>query len=486
MNFFIDSKHPEFFKDYYDLIKIFVYDVTLKMEGAPKDFSLLIFENIAQENHVFSVTFSINYKGKDWKANNSVPIIEQDPILFKKEYKKIIKITFYDLLVQLFGKQSPWGSLTGVRPSYLLYERLAKGDNLDQAVAYMQSTYDLSTSKADLLKEVVQTQLALPKAHENDIDVYIGIPFCATRCTYCTFPSNPSNKEKMDLYLLALQQELYALKEIILQKQYYLRAFYIGGGTPTALDENNFALLLETVNTVFGDIMPNEYTVEAGRADTINKTKLQLCLDFGVKRISINPQTMNNSTLKVIGRNHTAEQCKEAFYLARNLGFQNINMDTILGLPGENEGHVAHTMQELQALKPDSITVHTLAYKKNSIITLNNQIELESIKIKNMLDISKQAVQALGMRAYYLYRQKNMYGNHENVAYAYRGKECLYNVDIMEENTNILAAGAGAISKIVFANRFQKIQRAANVGNVDEYIKRISEMILRKNQLFLN
>ncbi|MEG2480453.1 MAG: coproporphyrinogen dehydrogenase HemZ, partial [Clostridia bacterium] len=283
-------------------------------------------------------------------------------------------------------------------------------------------------------------------------------------------------------YLEALFCEMEAGAALLKRCGLTLRALYVGGGTPSALGEADFARLMDTVMRLF----PNarEYTVEAGRPDTITRGKLETLKRLQIGRISINPQTMNDETLRVIGRDHSAQQTIEAFLLAREMGFSDINMDVIAGLPGENAGHFEHTMAEIERLKPDSLTVHTLAIKRSSRLNLEHAPLPDDAAAAHMVRLGEQTAQALHMRPYYLYRQKYMAGHQQNVGYAVAGAACLYNVDIMEETTSILAMGAGAISKRVFPDRELRIVRAPNVSNVAVYIERVLEMAQRKEQLF--
>ncbi|MEG2207730.1 MAG: coproporphyrinogen dehydrogenase HemZ, partial [Clostridia bacterium] len=257
---------------------------------------------------------------------------------------------------------------------------------------------------------------------------------------------------------------------------------YVGGGTPTALNEADFARLMDAVMLRFPGAC--EYTVEAGRPDTITRAKLETLKRHGIDRISINPQTMNDETLRVIGRDHTAAQTVEAFLLARELGFEDINMDVIAGLPGEGVSHFERTMAAIEKLRPDSLTVHTLAIKRSSRLNLEHAPLPDGAVAAEMVRLGAETAGALGLRPYYLYRQKYMAGQQQNVGYARPGAACLYNVDIMEETTSIIAIGAGAISKRVFPDRELRIERAPNVSNVSVYIDRADEMARRKNILF--
>jgi len=405
-------------------------------------------------------------------------------VALKRVRKRLCKKTLYGLLRQLTGRRPPWGSLTGIRPTRLLYQALAEGRAMDDAVRYLQDTFDVSDEKAELLRRIVLEQQKLPAPSPEEADVYLSIPFCRTRCAYCSFPGEAVGKGKLiPPYLDALFYEMRRGAKLLSRTGLRLRALYVGGGTPSALDEGAFARLMEETMRLFPGA--REYTVEAGRPDTITRGKLETLRRLGVGRISINPQTMNDETLRAIGRDHTAAQTEEAFLLARELGFADINMDVIAGLPGEDIAAFARTMEAVVRLRPDSLTVHTLAIKRSSRLNLERYPLPEGDTAAGMVRLGEQAASSLGLRPYYLYRQKYMAGQQQNVGYARPGAACLYNVDIMEENTSILAMGAGAISKRVFPDRELRIVRAPNVSNVSVYIDRVEEMARRKEALFL-
>jgi oxygen-independent coproporphyrinogen-3 oxidase len=402
----------------------------------------------------------------------------------KRLMKRLCKLTLYDLCVTLSCHRPPWGSLTGIRPTRLLYEKMSRGIGLAEAAASLTAQFDVSPEKAELLRRIALVQLALPAPRANDVDVYISIPFCRTRCVYCSFPGEALGKGgQVPPYLHALFAEMQATAAIIAEGGYSLRALYIGGGTPTALGEEDFAALLAAAGACF--VNPVEYTVEAGRPDTITEGKLAAMRAHGVTRVSVNPQTMNDETLLAIGRGHTAAEAAEAFRLARRMGFESINMDVIAGLPGEGAAHFARTMAAIEALGPDSLTVHTLAIKRASRLHLLGAQPTDADGVSEMVAMGEAAAQRMGMTPYYLYRQKYMAGQQQNVGYARDGAACLYNIDIMEEVCSVLACGAGAISKRVFTDRELRIERAPNVSNVRVYVERADEMVVRKRALFL-
>ena len=336
--------------------------------------------------------------------------------------------------------------------------------------------------KASLLREIVAVQQQLPPPGDAWMDVYIGIPFCTTRCAYCSFSSGElGDGSLVPPYLEALGREMAAGAALLRESGRRLRALYVGGGTPTSLNEAQLRGFLERVKTLFPDAL--EYTVEAGRPDTITPDKLAAIRDAGIGRISINPQTMNDRTLQVIGRAHTAAQTVAAYAMAREAGVRHINMDVIAGLPGESLADFARTMAAAEELKPESLTVHTLAIKRSSRLHLEHAPLPDGETAAAMTALGRETAGKLGLQPYYLYRQKYMAGGQENVGYALPGHACLYNVDIMEENTHILAMGAGGISKRIYPDEGH-IGRAPNVSNIEQYIDRVDEMIERKHLLF--
>ena len=321
--------------------------------------------------------------------------------------------------------------------------------------------------------------------YEDEYSIYIGIPFCPTTCLYCSFTSFPLAKfsDRVENYLKALYKEMAYVADAYKKRK--LTTVYIGGGTPTSLTAPQMDELLTKIEETFDLSYVREFTVEAGRPDSITYDKLEAIKAHPVTRISINPQTMNDETLKVIGRAHTTEETMEAFQMARKAGFDNINMDIITGLPGEDITHVRKTLEDIFKLNPESLTVHSLAIKRAAI--LNREMEQYRSQVKGstdeMLQLVDKFAQEMGMQPYYLYRQKNIPGNLENIGYAKEGKESLYNILIMEEKQDIIAMGAGASTKCVYLPE-NRIERSENVKNVDHYIERIDEMIERKRNLF--
>ena len=401
----------------------------------------------------------------------------------RRAARRLCKQALYGLCREITGIHPPWGSLTGVRPTHLMLESLASGLSPEAAVDRLVTEFDVTRPKAELLAEIAGVQGLLPPPGDAWMDVYIGIPFCTTRCAYCSFSSGEIGDGSLVApFMQALETEMRACVPLLAETGRTLRAVYVGGGTPTALPENAFEKLLSLI----GELLPSplEITVEAGRPDTLTRGKLRAIRSASVGRISINPQTMNDRTLQVIGRAHTAAQVTEAYALAREEGIPHINMDVIAGLPGETEADFAHTMEAAVLLHPESLTVHTLALKRSSRMSLENAPLPPGDMVSRMVDRGLNTARSLHMVPYYLYRQKYMAGNLENTGYALPGHACLYNVDMMEETSHILAFGAGGISKRIWPQE-GRITRAPNVGNIAEYITRVPEMIGRKRSLFL-
>ncbi len=437
-------------------------------------------------------------------------VVDADPA-DRKETKNRLKQTLYALLSEYSGQDLPWGTLTGIRPVKIPMERMDAGCTDDEIRAYMAEKYFASPEKIDLSLQIAHRERRLLSQldYGDGYSLYVGIPFCPSTCLYCSFTSYPISawRERVDEYLDALCWELYATAGMCRGK--FLNSVYIGGGTPTSLSPEQLDRLLGCIGECFGIGDDNgrivygglpgaegaarripsqnhllEFTVEAGRPDSITEEKLEVLRRRGVSRISINPQTMNGETLKLIGRAHSVEQVKESFRLARDMGFDNINMDLIVGLPQEGMDEVRHTMEEVKALGPDNVTVHSLAVKRASRLRINRD-EYRGLVIENTWDtirLTADYCREMGLSPYYLYRQKNMAGNFENVGYAAEGKAGIYNILIMEEVQSIMAVGAGATSKMVFCGG-ERIERAGNVKDVGIYIDRIDEMIDRKRKL---
>ncbi len=399
--------------------------------------------------------------------------------------KNLLKQNLYQLLSAYTKKTLPWGTLTGVRPVKIPLTMLRQGKDESVVAAYMEKTYGTSKEKIDLSIQIANRELRLLNRldYENGYSLYIGIPFCPSTCLYCSFTSYPLSvwENRIDLYLDTLLKEIeYTAAQFAGRT---LNSIYIGGGTPTTLLPRQLDRLLTAIERNFDRSSVLEFSVEAGRPDSIDKEKLEMLRAHGISRISINPQTMKQETLDLIGRKHTVEQTIESFHLARSLGFDNINMDLIMGLPQETLDDVIHTMEMIRPLDPDSITVHSLALKRAARLQMYKEdyADLKIINTQQHLDTAASACAQMGMRPYYLYRQKNMAGNFENTGYAKEGRAGIYNILIMEEVQTIAALGAGSISKRVYPDG--SVKRCENVKDVASFIERIDEMIERKKHL---
>lgn len=407
----------------------------------------------------------------------------------KTQYKNTFKRLLYSTLEQISSKQLPWGILTGIRPTKIVYELLEAGMSEDKIIEYMRDEYLCSEDKLSLSLQIATRERELLKEidYQKGYSLYIGIPFCPSTCLYCSFPSYSIMKFSayVEEYLKALEKEIQFGATALPGKR--LTTVYLGGGTPTTLTVQQLEYLLNRVKEQFDFTYVKEFCVEAGRPDSITKEKLEVLKRCGVDRISINPQSMQQRTLDLIGRRHSVDQIKEAFHLAREAGHDNINMDIIIGLPGENPEDVTDTLEQIKELNPDSLTVHTLALKRAARLNIEkDQYQgLKATDVSEMLQRTMEFTQENAYLPYYLYRQKNMADNLENIGYARYGKEGLYNILIMEEQQTILALGAGAMSKFVF-HKEHRIERVDNVKSVTDYISRIDEMIQRKSEFLDN
>ncbi len=426
-------------------------------------------------------------------VQNEIPILLIDckaSLAERAEYKNQLKILLYQGLSKITGTTLPWGTLTGIRPTKQALSKLEEGRSLEEIESYFGERYLCSKEKTDLSVDIASRELDILHKidYKNGYSIYIGIPFCPTRCLYCSFTafSVKAYEDYVDSYLDALFKEIDYAKGCFDGLEKKLTTIYIGGGTPTSLNEAQLERLLIKINETYDLASIHEFTVEAGRPDSITYEKLRLMKQYGVTRISINPQTMNQETLDVIGRKHTVEDIRNVYEMAREIGHDNINMDLIIGLPGEDEASVAHTLEEIKAMDPDNLTVHTLAIKRAAYLNIYKEryADLTFGDAGKMLALTSDFAREEGYVPYYLYRQKNMSANLENVGYAKPGKECIYNILIMEEKQTIIALGAGASSKFVFPEE-GRIERVENVKDVKEYVTRVDEMIERKERMIV-
>ena len=444
--------------DFTELIKIFL---------SPDDFSAYTqeeFENISQAEKASGQTVYFN------------DILSEDKNLIKRE--------IYSFLSSETGKTPPWGILTGVRPVKLTGE-IFERTGIEKSVFHeLLDTYLLSREKAELLINTYKYQQKVcGKAEPSSVGVYIGIPFCPTRCLYCSFTSNQVPDNEIARYLEALKKEIEYTGRRMRETGLWPESIYIGGGTPTTLTAGQLDRLLTAVEDNMDLSRTVEFTVEAGRPDTITLEKLKVIKKHGVQRISINPQSMKERTLELIGRSHSPDDIVKAFEKSASAGISAVNADVIAGLPEEEPEDFAETLKRILELDPENITVHTLAVKRASrLVEMDRDYHYrQSERVKKMLEISKEMLAGAGYMPYYLYRQKHMAGAFENVSYCKEGTPCIYNIRIMEERQTVLALGAGGISTMYYPDE-NRLERVPNVSNYEIYISRLDEMLDRKEK----
>ena len=488
---FVKLNKRDFEYDIHSLVRAFYPEMEVMVKSSDENSE----ENVFAGDEAAELRISIDYEDDGIRirfadGDGNVRLEQSETVdgyADRKQTKNSLKLLLYRMLSEYTGQELPWGNLTGIRPTKIPMALLQAGWKNTEIAEYMRKTYLTSKEKTALAIMIANREKYILEQipYKDGYSLYLGIPFCPSICVYCSFSSSPIHiwKDKVDAYLDAM------CKEIAFGAEAYrgrtLNTLYIGGGTPTTLTPAQMDRLLTEVERHFDLSHLSEFTVEAGRPDSITAEKLKVLMEHKVSRISINPQTMNQKTLDLIGRRHTVEETVEAFTLARELGFDNINMDLIVGLPGEELPEVEHTMKEVTKLNPDSITVHSLAVKRAARLHMFRDQYREMTFTNNQEIMNMTSIYAgnAGMSPYYLYRQKNMAGNFENVGYARDGKAGIYNILMMEEKQSILALGAGASTKVVQAA--DRIDRIENVKDIKNYIERIDEMIERKKQGFL-
>ena len=473
---------PEFEYDIHSLIKAFFPEENVSATAEDKKY-----------DEEITLTFQICYGEKEiFIAWDGMTSGKKGEISFEVDFsdrqatKNQLKQKLYQVLTDITGEKLPWGTLTGIRPTKIPMKLLEEGKSKAEIRSYMKDTYFASDEKIELSIDIAERELEILKKidYENGYSLYIGIPFCPTTCLYCSFTSFPlvSWRTKVDSYLDALEHELDYVAVKFGKK--HLNSIYIGGGTPTTLEPYQLDRLIRKIRCSFDLSDCLEFTVEAGRPDSITREKLETLKKWGITRISINPQTMKDETLKIIGRRHTVAQTVESFQMARELGFDDINMDLIMGLPEERLEDVKNTLDQVKALKPDNLTVHSLALKRAARLNMfkEDYKDYKMVNTTEHMDLTAEYAREMGLEPYYLYRQKSMAGNLENVGYASPGKAGIYNILIMEEKQTIVACGAGTVTKRVYGDG--RIDRCDNVKDVKLYMEKIDEMIRRKQKLF--
>ncbi len=460
----LETNVTEFEKELNDLYDAF-YDTSAEKPS-------VYFEKISA-NKLF---YLVKAEGINDEYEFSLPPLS--PLKEKSLRKRWALLSLYKSLSKQSGRTLPWGSFTGIRPTALAREAVESGEIKPFATTeFLEKEFLISHEKALLCTKIIKNQKGIIK-NDHLVDFYVNIPICPTRCAYCSFISSEMKMAEKILpnYLEALVKEIRAMKELMHEKALIVRNVYIGGGTPSVLEAKDLELILKELS-----FKANEFTVECGRPETITREKLDVLEKYGVTRICINPQTFSDTTLKRIGRKHKSEDVFEAYSLALEKGFK-VNMDMIVGLPGEKAAAVRKTISTLLELYPNNITVHTLSVKRGSVLD-KAPSEIGFKNLAKILSETENALMAAGYKPYYLYRQKHQLGGLENVGF-YRDEDiCQFNVDSMEESSSIIAVGANAISKRVFSIE-NRIERQPNCKFLEDYIARLDEMIERKKTLF--
>lgn len=464
-------------------MNILAYGHTMEYEAEqivllffPEHAGVTLKSTLSQTDSETSVTTEVSVSGQ----NRTHTETAHGTALSKRDMGNLIKRSAFFALRPLSPLPAPWGILTGVRPAKLVRILLDEGRTEAEVRRILKDTYLVEDDKIDLSVSVALEEGKHPR-NRGDVCVYIGIPFCPTRCAYCSFISGTGAVATKEEYVRLLLLEIERTGEIIRDMGLRLRAIYIGGGTPTSLE----APLLEKLHAGIQDFLPTsenmEFTTEAGRPDTITPEKLAVLKKFGTNRISINPQTLHDETLRRIGRRHTAGEFLSAFEMAREAGFTNINADLIAGLPGEDFSMYRHSFDTVRALSPESITVHTLYIKRASAIRQSGETNSDVPDVSKMLSYTYKEATGAGYRPYYMYRQKATVGNLENVGYSMPGTESFYNTVTMTDCANIFALGAGGVSRLLLPD---KVIRVFNFKHDDGYTREFSEVLRRKEEFY--
>lgn len=465
----VSTNREEYLIELQDLIKLF---------GLKED-EINVYHNESQIGNRIKNDFVIEYQNQKTEKSYEYIIDMTLNVLRNKSYRKrMVKNHLYLILTGVTNKTLVWGSLTGVRPTKFARDLIMNNEVREHLIEEcLEREYYVQKSRAKLVNMILKNQKCIIR-NDNLIDLYVNIPICPTRCLYCSFISSEESrvKDQIESYVYNLLKEIDAVKDIIKKKAYIVRTIYIGGGTPSVLNASLLDKLLSALN-----FPVSEFTVECGRADTITREKLSVLKKHRVTRLSINPQTFCEATLKRIGRKQKNSEVLSAYSLALEFGF-NVNMDIIAGLPGEKLGIFKRTVNTLLELYPDNITVHTLSVKNGALLK-NDVSSLSERDIVKMIDYAQSKLIENGYKPYYLYRQKNQLGGLENVGYFRDDKVCIFNIDSMEETNTVIGIGADAISKRVF-NIENRIERLPNVKFIGDYISRIDEMIEKKKKFF--
>ena len=432
-------------------------------------------------NTWLTATAKITFNGKTATARRRLKIKEETVRL----RRQILQQSYYLAAIQLLPDAPAWGALAGVRPTKLSTKHLLEGGTRASAEKMLAQVYYVTPERQKLAVDCsVSTVNAMRQLEDGDISLYIGIPFCPTRCSYCSFVSSTIGQQTglLEPYLQALAQEIALTGQLLAISGRKVRTIYIGGGTPTTLSTPQMIRLLDSLREAFDLSRCIEFTVEGGRPDTLSEEKLLAIREHGADRMSINPQTMVNSVLEACRRPHTVQQVLDAYGWAENAGFKAINMDLIAGLPTDGFDGFCHSLDAVATLRPANITVHTLALKKGADLFDNRAQLSHADQVAKMVDYSNATLRRLGYKPYYLYRQKYMSGSFENVGWARDNLDCLYNIYMMEEIHTILSLGGGGMNKVNFPDG--SLQRFHNPKFPEQYIQLLPQVLEDKRQLF--
>ncbi|MDD6735663.1 MAG: coproporphyrinogen dehydrogenase HemZ [Clostridiales bacterium] len=450
-----------------------------------KDEKGTVITDFIHENDVVRVHTEIIFENKKFEGNYSFNFknSESDEKKKKKIYGCCCMKSFCNAAKKIRNIPLPWGVMSGIRPAKNVRQLHDEGYDYEEVKKIIRDIYGVSEEKCELAVNVAKNEEEiLKRAFENSVSIYIGIPFCPSRCLYCSFVSTDIKHSGiyMDEFCRLLCREIEKTGEILKELGFSVQNIYIGGGTPTTLSEENLGRIFESINKNIDLSRLDEFTLEAGRPDTITEEKLMTAKYGGVNRISINPQTMNDETLVKIGRKHTVEEFLKAFAAARKLGFENINTDLIAGLPDENFNMFKKSIDEILKLNPEEVTVHSMCVKRAAALKLSEYGLTGYEEMNKMLGYAQKKMMEAGKEPYYMYRQKNISGNLENVGYADKSHMSSYNINIMEEIQTIIALGGGGASKVVMGDR---IERVVNFKEPYEYIRRFDEILEKKEEI---
>jgi len=486
----IDQNYPEdWIRVLNHIANLFFEDSKLKAKSDGADMSVS-FEHHVAEDCSISTKAVLEVEGKQFTNEYHIQYDTQaEGRELNIRIKRALSHVFLDVLEQYTGMQQQWGILTGVRPTKLYHKFRKEGKTEKEIADILIRDFRLSAQKVALLKDIVERQLVTIPDIDNigkEISVYIGIPFCPTKCAYCTFPAYAigSNRKhgRVTTFLEGLHIELREMGKWLKDNDMKITSIYWGGGTPTSIEAHEMDALYQTMYDSFPHPETiREVTVEAGRPDTITTEKLEVLKKWGIDRISVNPQSYTDETLKAIGRHHTVQETVDKFWLARESGMNNINMDLIIGLPNEGIEEFQHSLEESAKMQPESLTVHTLSFKRASEMTRNKDKYKVADRdtVAEMMQMAQNWTKENDYVPYYLYRQKNILGNLENVGYSKAGEESIYNIVIMEEVQTILGIGCGASSKFVHPET-GKITQFHNPKDPAAYIMTFEDAIGKK------